>query len=559
MTRARVQRASWAAAVAMMVSVALAACVGIPSGSDVMAGELVTEDESFPFAALPSGPQQDSTQQEILTDFMQAATSPEGSYEIARQFLTPSAAESWKPNESVLIREGGGGMSSTDPETVEYSVSTQASVNSLGVYKEDRDQATQRLVYTFAQVDGQWRINGLADGTVISRDNFEAAFDPHALYFFDPSYRFLIPDVRWFPARSNVPNRIVLALLEGQASWLQQGATLTAFPQGTQLSAAVAVTSGLATVDLSDEVTEMNNLDKARMQQQLESSLGTVSVNTVLVTVRNVPLTIPDPGASTATLTPPIESDPLVRSGDRFGFATADTFSSVSGISSKVIEVDATAATLARGQTSAAVLGNGGAYLITSTDPPLLVDARPNLIAPSIDTWKYVWSVPSTSAAPLYATGPDSVVHEVVSTLPADASVVSMDVSRDGARVVLYLTTDAGPRLMVASVLRRDGVPTGLGELVDLPVQSDLPIDASWVDDRSVATLAMTEGHEVVNVFELGGPAENLGRADGGVELVGGNGTEQLRVLTAENSILQRRASGWQSTGLTADFLATQQ
>jgi hypothetical protein len=559
MSRATLRRGSWAAGLAVLVSVALAACVGIPSSGGVIAGDLVTEDESFPFAALPSGPQQDSTQQEILTDFMQAATSPEGVYEIAKQFLTPGAAETWKPNASVLIREGGGSMVSTDAQTVEYSVSTQASVNSLGVYKEDRDQATQRLSFTFAQVDGQWRISGLADGTVISRDNFEAAFDAHALYFFDPSYRFLIPDVRWFPSRSNVPNRIVQALLEGQASWLQQGATLTAVPQGAELETPVEVTSGRATVDLSDEVTDMNNLDKARMQQQLESSLGTVSVNTVLVTVRNVPLTIPDAGASNATITPPIDSDPLVRDGDTFGFATADTFASISGISSKVIEVDASAATLARGQTSAAVLGNGGAYLITSTDPPLLVDGRADLVAPSIDSWGYVWSVPSTRAAALYATGADAVQHEVVSALPADSSIESMDVSRDGARVVLYLTTDSGPRLMVAAVLRRDGVPSGLGELIDLPVQTDTPIDAGWVDDRSVATLAVSDGHEVVNVFQLGGPGENLGRADGGVEIVGGNGTEQLRVLTSENSILQRRASGWQSTGLTADFLATQQ
>ena len=555
----RAPRSSLAAFVAVTLSLALAACVGIPSSGSVMTGNVVTEDETFPFAALPSGPQADSTQQEILTNFMQAATSPGNDYEIARQFLTSQADAGWKPGASVLIREGSGTTLGITETTVEYSVSTKASVDSFGLYKEDRVQATQRRQYSFEQVDGQWRISALDDGTVLSRDNFEAAFDEHALYFFDPSFRYLIPDVRWFPTRSDVPTRIVNALVGGQASWMQGGATLTAFPQGTRVSR-VEVVSGRATVDLSDEAAGLSNLEKARVQQQLETSLGTVSVNTVSLTVRGVPLAVPDAGASNATVTPPVDSEALIRRGDEFGFATANTFASINNLSSKIVGVDASAVTLARGQTSAAVLGVAGAYLITVGDQePILVDDRPGLVAPSIDTWKYVWSVPADNAAALRAIGSDQVVHEISSTLPVDAEVVSFEVSRDGARVLLYLNTDTGPKLFVAAVLRRDGVPSGLGELIGLPVSADAPIDASWVDDRSVATLATTDGHQVVTLFQIGGPTESLGRADGGVALVGGNGTEQIRVLTDNGTILQRRASGWQNALLTADVLATQQ
>jgi hypothetical protein len=549
-----------ATAAAVLLSVVLSACVSIPTSGDVVPGDPVTEDEAFPFAALPSGPQADSTQQEILADFMQAATSPEGSYEIARLFLTPGAAEEWNPNASVLIRDGGGTMATTTADSLEYSVLTSASVNSAGLYREDRDQATQRLTFEFAEVDGQWRIDGLPDGTVLSRDNFEATFDPHALYFFDPSYSYLIPDLRWFPTRSNVPNRLVSALLGGQASWLQQGATLTAFPQGTQLATPVEVRSGVATVDLTDEVAELGNLDKARILQQLQSSLGALSVNTVALTVRSVPLAVPDPGSSGASITPPIDTDALVRIGDDFGFATADTFSPLSGLSAQVIGVDARAATVARGQAAAALLGSGGVYLSQIGEgDSLLVDDRADLITPSIDTWNYVWSVPATAPASVRAVGPDGARYDISSTLPTDGSVVSLDVSRDGARVLVYLATDAGPRLKVGAILRRDGVPTALGELIDLPVGADAPLDATWVDDRTVATLALADGSETVTVFPIGGPEETLGRPDGGTAIVGGNGTEQLRVLATDGTILQRRASGWQSTGLIADFLATQQ
>jgi spore germination protein GerM len=547
-------------ALVLGLSLALAGCVGIPSSGGVTAGGVITEKDDFPFAVLPSGPQVDSTPAEILTDFMQAETSPEGNYQIARQFLTASAAESWNPNTSVLIREGSGTMNDTDPSTIAYSVSTKASVNSFGLYSEDLTQSTQELTFSFSQVKGQWRISKLEDGTVVSRDNFDAAFDAHALYFFDPSYHYLVPDVRWFPTRSSVPTRIVNALLSGQASWLQQGATLTAFPQGAQLATPVSVQSGRATVDLSDEVASASPIEKARMQQQLEASLGTVSVNTVVMTVRSVPIVVADPGVSSATVTPAVDSEPLVRQGSHFGFATSDGLTTINNLSTKIVAATAKAVTLAQGQGSAAVLGAAGVSLVTDSDAaPILLDNRPGLIAPSIDTSKYVWTVPASNASAIEAIGPDKVVHPVASTLPADTPIVSLAVSRDGTRVLLYLNTDAGPRLKVAAILRRDGVPAGLGELVDLPVAAGVPIDATWADDRTVAAIALTGGLDEVTEFPIGGPIVALGTAQGGTTIVGGNGADQLRVLGADGTVLQRRASGWQSTGVTADVLATQQ
>ena len=548
------------AAVVVATVLTLAGCVGIPSQGGVMTGSVFNGENAFPFAVLPSDPQQGASQQEILTDFMQAATSPEGNYEIARKFLTRGAADSWNPGASVLIREGSGTLVPSSADSLDYGVSTRASVNAAGLYTEDREQATQRLPFVFEKLDEQWRISALQDGIVLSRDNFEAAFDQHALYFFDPTYRYLIPDVRWFPSRSNVPARIVNAMLDGQATWLQQGATLTAFPVGTKLQPPLEVRSGRVTVDLSEEVANTSNLEKARMQRQLEASLGTVSVNTVTMSVRSVPIVVADPGVSNATLTPLVDSDALVRLGGEFGFATASGLAPIGSVSAKIVGVDARAVTLAARQRSAAVLGAEGAYLVTAEDDTaLLVDGRPGLTAPSIDTWRYVWSAPAAAATALLATGPDLVQHEITSTLPANATLVSLDVSRDGARVLLYLNSDAGPQLKVAAILRRGGVPAGLGEPIDLPVSADLPLDASWVDDRTVVALAAANGRQTVTEFTIGGPLVGLGNADGGISIVGGNGTEQIRVRAADGTILQRRTSGWQVTGLVADVLATQQ
>ena len=42
------------------------------------------------------------------------------------------------------------------------------------------------------------------DGTVLSPNRFASIFDPYELYFFDPSFEFLVPDLRWFRPAATV-------------------------------------------------------------------------------------------------------------------------------------------------------------------------------------------------------------------------------------------------------------------------------------------------------------------------------------------------------------------
>ncbi len=53
---------------------------------------------------------------------------------------------------------------------------------------------------------------------ILSDVGFPRTFASYSLYFFDPSGRYLVPDVRWFPARQNTPNLVVSALLGGRTT-----------------------------------------------------------------------------------------------------------------------------------------------------------------------------------------------------------------------------------------------------------------------------------------------------------------------------------------------------
>ena len=198
-------------------------------------------------------------------------------------------------------------------------------------------------------------------------------------------------------------------------------------------------------------------------------------------------------------------------------------------------------------------------YLVTSSGGAKIVDSRPDLIAPSIDVGGYVWSVPSADASAIRAVGADGVIHVIASSLPEGATIVSLDVSHDGTRVLMYLSTTAGPRLIVAGIVRRNGVPTALGTLLDLPVSHGQPLDATWVDASTVATLSSDGGANSVVSYAVGGSSGEASTTDGGVRLVGAQDSDTLRVLTQSGQVQQLRASGWQNIGVVASLLATQQ
>lgn len=547
------------AAVAGMLVLALAGCVGIPTSGGVNDGPVIDDQDQPVFVPLPNDPIPGSSQQQILTDFMSAVTAPQGGYSVAKKFLTAGLAATWNPDASAIIRTGGFEVDQLDETTMTYTFSSRASVDELGQYRQDRAASEQPLTFVFAQENGEWRISQAADGIVLTESAFTVAFRKQPLYFFDPSYTYLVPDLRWFPVRQTTSNRVVQALLAGPAAWLQQAVT-TAFPPATTLGELATSSSGTI-VDLSTEALAANDEARDRMRQQLVASLDTPNVS---MTVRGLALATPVASGNRAILTPLVDPSVLVGvGGTEFGFDGGNGITPIGSLTAQVIAGGAVAADLAADKQTVAFLGNAGnVYVALAGDNnPTLIDARGGLVAPAIDPFRYVWSVRTDNAATLTAFEVDGVPHEIQSGLPSDASVVSLDISRDGARVLVLLSTSVGPRLIVAGIIRQDNVPIALGPLIELPVGTATPFDAAWVDGSTVATVSPAENGSLVTSYEIGGPSTSLGLVVGGVTITGGNGgADGLRVLTTQGEIWRPRGSeGWVSTGISADFLGTRQ
>ena len=556
-----------AALVAIVAVSALAGCVGIPTSGGVQTGPVIGAQLNPEFVVLPSGPQPGATKEQILNDFMQAVRGPQNDYAIAREFLSTDLAGKWKPDASALIRTTAAVTTpGSTSDTLDYSVTSKAYVDATGRYIE-QDAATQTLQFGFTKENGEWRISSAADGIVLSQSSFNVGFTEQALFFFDPSYSFLIPDVRWFPSRATVSVRIASALLAGPAAWLQQGVVSTAFPVATTLGTrTIQLSSGTATIDLSKEALATSPQDRDRMRQQFLATLApTLGVSTVVMTVGGIALATPDPSSTGAVVNPSVESAVLVGTKTAFGFAGESGITPIDRVSTIITAAGGTAATLSGDHQYAAFLdANGNAFVAgaAANGPGRAIDSRNGLAAPTIDPFRYVWSAQAASAATLTAFDFEGTEHPVQSGLSADAHIVSMALSRDGTRILLFLSTANGPELTISGIIRGTGnVPVRLGDPLTLSAPSGQPLSAAWVDDRTVASVSKSSAGADVTVFQVGGPSTALGQLPDAVSLTGGNGgTEGLRVLRSSGEIWRPQGSaGWVATGLSASFLGTKQ
>jgi len=553
-------RARWAGIV--LVALALAGCAGVPSSGPVVPGSIIDDEDQFDVAFDPGGPQAGASQSEILLGFIAAALNPSNDYEVARQYLDEDFREEWDPDAITQIRTGVAQSRPESENEYSYSLTTVAHVNDRGQYSEDTP-ATQVLDFTFAQDENdEWRISNAPPGIVLTRESFTVLFEARPLYFYDPTNSYLIPDLRWFARTTRLPTDVVQELLLGQSSWLQQGVTNTYVPANTKLVSVVAIDAGVATVDLSEDVLTATADQLQLMRLQLRTTIGNVS--SVVITVGGVTLEEQDGGPALATINPGVEAQSLVLQEDAFGYLKANgSVNGLSGLSGGVVELAATDATLFRDKSAAAVQTPTGVWLVfDGNDDALQLDTRAGLIAPAVDNEGYVWTVPASDASAIVAHDANGDEYPISAPQFAGMQALSFTISRDGARALMLVSTPLGPKLIVSGIVRTEGVPTQLGTPLELPLeQSFVAIDATWVDDNTVAVLGVAADDDQTSVvsFQLGGVSDPLGRLADGIAIVGGNGVDGLRVLTADGDLFQPRGNGWADTGFAVTMLATQQ
>ncbi|MCR2813558.1 LpqB family beta-propeller domain-containing protein [Microbacterium sp. zg.Y1084] len=535
----------------------LSACAGLPTSGPVNPGLPLDGDSRPPdisFVADP--PQPGATPLQIVEGFIRAGSGTRGEWATAREYLTSQAREEWDPTAGVTVDDSAERQYiEASEDAVLLSVRADATVDGAGEY-EDVGGIALELPFRLAKEDGQWRISEAPDGIVMDDAWFQVVFRSYALAYFDPTWSYLVPDVRWFTT-TNPATSIASALLEGEPSPWLAGAGARAGPVGVPLAArrVPGRDGGTAQIELTAGALDLDRETLDRMQTQLEESLAGAGVTAVQLAVDGQPLAATRVEAR-STRVPP---QALVLVGDTFGFLSGDTVEPIPQLSDAILDVAPTAVQVTADQRTAAVLRAGGAVARVDGGTWSEVDTRPDLIAPSVDNDGWVWSVPRTDPRAVRASGPDGTVVEVADAWPDASRITSMEVSRDGTRVAALVTEGGRSAVWVAGIIRDGRVPVRLGEPHPLSPLEGTGVDVGWMDASHLGVVAAVEDDTTIVEQLVGGPATSVTGPARTVAISATNQVSIARLLDAQGAMYVRRGTNWGTTASGVRVLASVQ
>lgn len=567
----------------------LSGCASIPTSGPVHQGRMTGATPRAYVRIFGVPPVSGAVPTEIVRGFLRATADISDDRQVARRYLTEQVSSQWQPESSTVVfdAESQVQLSMVDEQgrtvtendlvtfssgitrvTVHLTAPVIARVDPSGRYETAGPDDVEVRQFQLAKVAGQWRIDGLGNGVLLSRTDFDDTFWDLPVYFADPTGGWLVPDVRWFPVSSSTATTLVQAVLDGPPDWLALAVT-TGAPIGTRMTQpSVPIRDGVATVDLTTEALQADPVHRQMLKAQLEATLAGLPAM-AQAKVENVEITAeasryditsgpvgtptagqpPEPGPRLIT-EPVVEGDPVVLSEGHLYWSEAGSLTEIPGVS----QVDLT------GTSWPAAATDGSAYAVLAETQLRYVDAGGRamtlwqnvgpLVTPSFDPLGWVWTARSVPGGVLWAarlgqgiqvvTGPD---------WPSELRVTSVRLSRDGTRALIG-GDRAGQALVFVCAVERDTdqVPVGLGPPLSVMTNVTEVWATAWVDQRRVVVLGRGEDGTVgVWRVEIGGPVTSLGDLSGVVTVTAGNG--EIYAGTTESVVYRWNLSAWERVG----------
>nr|WP_232320493.1 MtrAB system accessory lipoprotein LpqB [Rhodococcus sp. WMMA185] len=202
------------AAAAIAVLLVVSGCASLPDASTPQAiGTVNTDPPGSSVVAPAPGRAPDL----LLRDFFEAITDPSDQHLAARQFLTPTEAESWDDAGSVTVVDKIDVLPeerTADRATYTIRANKVGQLEPGGQYVA-MDGSFQTEI-SLSRDDGEWRISELPDGVILDRAKFLNSYQRKSLYFLDPSETMVVPDPRWVWApQDRMALQLVDLLIDG--------------------------------------------------------------------------------------------------------------------------------------------------------------------------------------------------------------------------------------------------------------------------------------------------------------------------------------------------------
>ncbi|MBU6146918.1 MAG: GerMN domain-containing protein [Actinomycetales bacterium] len=282
---------------AALAATALLGCTFVPTSGPVVEGRtVVTGGSGSVVRVIARPPTPGATPEDIVRGFLAASASSEDDFAVARSFLTPQAAERWRPTSGIRVYDTP--VLSADSSLVRLAAALIATVDPAGHLTIAPTDAAIEASFGLVRSTGEWRIADPPTGLLLTRGDLARGYRTLPAWYLGVGDDVLVPTGVTIPITA-AGGATVLArsLLAGPPQWLAP-AVRTAIPEGTRLSIdAVPIIESTAQVDLDRGVLGIDPASRRLLAGQLVTTLtGLPGVTAVRVSVAGQPLLVP--GAS---------------------------------------------------------------------------------------------------------------------------------------------------------------------------------------------------------------------------------------------------------------------
>lgn len=581
--------------------VLLAGCASMPDSGDLQGVESTPrQDSQVRVFAMP--PQEDAKPPTIVQGFLEALTSDDPHYETARKYLTPEAAKIWRPERTTtvlaegpgIVVEPAGGRQESDDLLFTLTGSKVAAVDAQGAYAPADGNYHQSVHLVRNQKTDQWRIDGLPQGVVMGKSDFQRNYMSVDKYYFasnttsgTAAQAVAVADPVYVRERVDAMTQMVRSLLSGPTTWLGP-VVRSSFPTGAELRKGVTALTpddqNKLTVPLNDRAARVGSTVCERMAAQILFTLQnlTPAVDEVALEARGKQLcSLPEERADDVAARGSVQ-DPeylyfvdgkhrLVRIPADGSGAKPDPVPGALGEGDK----DLQSVAVSRDEHTAAGVGIDGKALYVgsmvsggSLGSPVLssagATAKDRLTTPSWDAEGDLWVAdrnPRDARLLLLEDGAGEPLK--VETPGLDGRIKDVRVAADGVRIALVVEKDGRQSLLIGRIER--GEKSGGRSLVSVQeLRSAAPeleevTTISWAgDSRLVVVGREREGVQQMRYVQVDGstPEGPPPAALTGVKEIAASEDDQLPLVAYSEDGIVRLPSGAQWQKVDADGTA---
>ena len=581
------RRAVLLAALGLGGAGALCSCAQLPRDGEVRQSDVVVAEEDALMQSA-AGPEVGASPKEIVEGFLRAcAAGYSDGFAAARSFLIRTAADSWRPQEIVMVYTGSESpvVEQAGDDAVDLRTRLIGSLDGAGILTPRNDEDYTVSYSLAADSTGQWRIAQLPGGVLLPEPAFDQEFSAYLLHFLSFDRERAVPELRWASLRTAAPTLMRL-LLGGPSDWLAPGAG-TLVPSGLRLLGGLDAplpADGAVTVSVSSEAAALDAADRALLVAQIERTLTQVAgIRSVSVRALGDGEDPRDAGAGTALgdgadldAAPGASGQAIGMSGGNVvrGLSTArETLATsralgTTGARWPDVGADGTIVALAGRSMLLLAPGRSVASVIHSVDDESAAQSGGDqtdtgdtgqsdgdqtgadqtgggMTPPVIDRHGWTWTVARGEIIALNRAG---LRAELAAEWLAGSRVLALDVSVESERLVVrrLVNGETTDRVEAAVVVRdAQGRPQRLGPPLTIPGAGGTRALA-WSDPVAVAVLADGgSGTPDVRQVQVGGTAATIPGLAGAVELTANRADGLVLLTDSAGQVWHRNDGTW--------------